>query len=315
MSQDEDEIETLNITSKPEDGDGAEAEGPKKEDRGDELAGGDDPDILKELAESVEKEPDQPAKPEPADKGVPYARFKEVNDELREARERLARLEGRVEAESKARSTPAAEPSKKVDLDALEEQYMIASIEGDASKVKALRAQIRAEEQRLAEEAAEARVLKRVEERDRDREEKQRQAAEEQEMARFKQVAAVAIAKHPELDINGEKADMKKIGDVKDWRDMYITRGHAPSAALAAAVQKVMGAAPAAKPSGAGIAGNDRKAASVARNVEVEKKIPPAGDGGSDGGKPTRVNVEKLTDAEYDALPEAEKKRLRGDVV
>jgi hypothetical protein len=52
----------------------------------------------------------------------------------------------------------------------------------------------------------------------------------------------------------------------------------------------------------------------VSKNVDASERTPPRG-GRSGGDNPGKIDVSKLTDDEFDKLPESKKSQLRGDVM
>jgi hypothetical protein len=60
----------------------------------------------------------------------------------------------------------------------------------------------------------------------------------------------------------------------------------------------------------------EKRKTNVKKNVEASNAQPPKLNQGESGGKSSSemVDVNKLTDEEFDALPEATRARLRGDL-
>lgn len=248
-------------------------------------------------------------------KVVPHARFHEVNESLkREREERLrleeenARLKGAApKPEEQKSETPAA-----YDFDSAEDRFMEAMMEGDTDKAKQIRREIRAEELKLfeskagqdAKKAAEEELLKRD------------QSAENE---RLQKVLNEALAKYPFLNNESEQANQDAIEDVIARRDYYLRQGMSPSKAVAAAVEKIAPRyAPAAddpdddkgRPvKGKPMLGKEK----IERNVERQGKIPPVMPGVGERGRD--VDYANLSEDEFDALPEAEKRKARGDFV
>lgn len=278
------------------------------EDRGDEL---DDAAALKALAEEGEDE----GGPRGKGKGpVPYGRFTEVIDraknaegELARERETRIRLEERLSA-AEGKAAPKKEVAPTVDIDALEEQYASAVLEGDSVAAREIRKQIRAADSAEAEERAVKRVRAEL-----------AQDAEKAEFASFQREAASITTKHPELDPNSPKVNKEAIADVVLFRDSFIAKGNSITEALrlaTARVVKLHGLGEKPKPKDEPkdepldpVA--KRNAAIKARNADLEKKLVPRQKGSA--GNDLDLDPETMSDAEWDKLPAAEKKRLRGD--
>lgn len=283
-------------------GDGAEAEA---EDRGDEIASEkDDADALEALAAGDDEQEPEPAKAKPkGPDSVPYQRFREVNDEVRELRDRLARLEG---ASAKEKPEPKDAP-KPLDIDEAEERYVSLVLEGDLKAARDLRKQITAVQMAEVEERATKRVRGEMQ-----------QQAQATEMTRFQRAAAELTEKYPALNPAGADADEDAIADVRAFRDAHIAAGKSPTEALKLAVDRVAklngwgkkagpAKAPAVTPAEA------KKAEVVKRNADAESRIPPRPKGA--GGGASEVDPERLTESQFERLSAEEKRRLRGDIV
>ncbi len=136
---------------------------------------------------------------------------------------------------------------------------------------------------------------------------------------------------YPQLDENSEEYNEELVVDVLDKRDGLMRReGLSMSAALSKAAkivmarQKAMEAEPEseAAPKGKTLADGqkvDRKAAAVAKNVAAAAAQPPsmksAGMDSDKSGAKGLPDITKMSTDEFDALPEATKARLMGDVL
>lgn len=292
-----------------------------EEDRGDDvdpsLADDDEPDAAKDDDQEEEEELDPEALAELAGDGgkakmVPHARFNEVNETLKQERaarlqleEELARTKGQVPDPAVKKVDEAAKP---YDFDAAEDRYMDALLDGDKDKAKEIRAEIRSEEKKhyteqtaqTAQQAADAEI-------------KRRDAVSEQ--AETQKVLTAAITKYPFLNHQGEEADADAIEEVVALRDLYQKKGMPLSKALATAVEKVAPryapqdeseeAKPAKKPAAT--------EAQIKRNLERESRIPAAMPGVGERGK--EVDYAGMSEEEFDALSEQDKRKARGDFV
>lgn len=133
---------------------------------------------------------------------------------------------------------------------------------------------------------------------------------------------------YPQLDENSEEFDQDITDDVLDKQRGYMERERlSPSKALLKAVKYVMGRqAPAAatEPAKTGLSaaskGQDRKSAAVAKNLDAAARQPastkPVGaDSDKHGQTKDLPEASQMTFAEFSALPDATKSKMRGDFV
>ena len=173
-------------------------------------------DEAPEAAATEEETP--PAKRDPV---IPRARFDEVNAKLHAAREEAEQLRAALAARE---SAPQAKEAP-IDVDALEDAYFEAILEGDKDKAKTIRAQINAEIYQKAEAVSAETVAKRITERE--------------VQSSFAQAVSHTVEAYPFLDSNSPDANAEAIADVVEWRDFYISKGEAPAIALQRAANKV----------------------------------------------------------------------------
>lgn len=283
------------------------------EDRGDEV--GDLPPEDDELPldgeEREENEGDAAAEEEPAQaKGsrtVPHARFNEVNEQLKQERaarlqleEELARARGAQQTQPPAAEQKPQEKPTEFDFKAARKQLREAIYEGDDAKAEQLEEEIERQTELRQTRIAEQRAQELLE---------QRHAEQQQKAVKSEVEAAVAAAyeSYPFLDINGEQANQDAIDEVVALRDLYMSRGKPPAQAIADAVARVgprYAETPAAKPDGK---------ATIEQNLERERRIPPTMPGV--GERARKIDFANLSDDEFEKLPEAEKRKARGDFV
>lgn len=133
---------------------------------------------------------------------------------------------------------------------------------------------------------------------------------------------------YPQLDENSEEFDQDLTDDVLDKQRGYMERERlSPSKALLKAVKYVMGRqAPAAatEPAKTGLSaaskGQDRKSAAVAKNLDAAARQPastkPVGADSDKHGQTKDIpEASQMTFAEFSALPDATKSKMRGDFV
>lgn len=248
-------------------------------------------------------------------KVVPHSRFHEVNESLKREREERLRLEEENARLKGAAPKPEEQKQEKpaaYDFDAAEDRYLDAMLDGDKDKAKEIRREIRAEEQKLFESKAGEDAKKATEE----ELQKRDQSAETE---RLQKVLNDALAKYPFLNDASEEANQDAIEDVIARRDYYLRKGMSPSKAVAAAVEKIApryAAAPDEQDGDKGKPVKDKPNLSrekIERNVERQKKIPAVMPGVGERGKD--VDYADLSEDEFDALPESEKRKARGDFV
>ena len=307
--EEEEEEEEDDPDEEPEDDEG-------EEDRGD--------DVDPSLTEEDEPAPDADGKPaeEETDlellaelagdggkaKMVPHARFNEVNETLKQERAERLRLEEELaRARGGQPAVPADKPAEAqaFDFDDAEDRYMEALMDGDKDAALKIRNEIRSEERKqfAAESAQSAQKAA-------DAELKRRDAETEQGAAQ--RVLSAAIEKYPFLNHESDEADADAIEDVIARRDLYLKQGMPFAKALATAVEKV---APRYTAQDEAPKPGKRTATTeqIRRNLDLEKRIPAAMPGVGERGKD--IDYAKLSEDEFDALSEADKRKARGDFV
>lgn len=307
--EEEEEEEDDDLIDDPDEDDGEEG---GDEDRGDEV----DPSIVDEDEpapdEEPSEEPDLELLAELAGEGkakmVPHARFNEVNETLKHERAERLRLEeelARARGQQPAAQTDKPEPKpEEYDFAEAEDRYMDALLDGDKAAAAMIRNEIRAAEQRKFAEQSALTAKQAADE------ELRRRDAEEEQAAAGK-VLAAALAKYPFLDHESDAADADAIEDVIARRDLYMRQGMPFAKALAAAVEKV---GPRYAPQDAP-AKSTRTATTeqIKRNLERERRIPAAMPGVGERGKD--IDYAALSEDEFDALSEQDKRKARGDFV
>ena len=241
--------------------------------------------------------------------GIPKARFNEVNErrkaletENEDLRRQLAERNTSATA-STAATTTSKEPAeqKPFDVDAKEQEYAAALIDGDTALAGKIRKEINAHIISEAESRADAKV----------------EARTQQQL--LKDEVAATLKEYPWLN---EQDGADALDLIVAKRDADIARGKAPHLALRDAVAKV---APrfspiANKGTPVGFAGGaqekDTRPAKANERGAADSLKQPAPIGGAGvgdragGGQP---DVDDMTDEQFAALSDAEKRRLRGD--
>ena len=281
------------------------------EDRGDMLPGEADAQTLKAIVDDAAADADL-TDPDikPAGGKIPKSRLDEVinqretiKSERDALKEQLAEAQRQLQAskptDGQTATTPTAAPS--VELKALRTQYREALMDGDIDKAEALDDLIDAEVLRVAEDRFE-----------------QRQASRASQTA-LQTASAQAVADFPYLETpDGQEA----VELIIMARDRRIANGMNASQALREAVATIgprfqpdseqgtpqHGLISTPKPT------DTRIANALVRGAADSNQQPPSIQAGV-GNRATaaRVDVSKMSEEQFDSLPEAEKKRLRGD--
>jgi len=310
VEEEEEEEEVLDLGDDDPDAD------PDDVDRGDDVdpdLGDDDPDD--DPAADLDDEPDDIDPEDLADlagngkaKMVPHARFNEVNETLKSERAERLRLEeelARTRGQVPPKQEPAKDEPKPYDFDAAEDRYNDAIMSGETEKAKALRREIRQEEQKQFERAAEEKAAATYDAR---RQQDEKKAAERA----LQEVAKQAYEDYPFLNDQGEAPNEDAIEMVVAVRDANMRKGMDAADALRKAVAKVGPMFSEKKPPKEGE--EERRSAResvIKRNLEREKQIPPRDQGL--GERSRVIDYSKLSEEEFDALPDTEKRRARGD--
>lgn len=239
--------------------------------------------------------------------GIPRARFNEVNDERKAALERAAALEAELAqlrgSQPVQTAAPAAAPApaaerRQLDVAQAEEQYAQLMLDGDTKEAAKLRMQINT----AIEDAAFERY---------------RQAnAASAAQARATETVESLIQAYPWLE---EPEGAEAMDLIEASVAMKTGRGMPLHQAMTEAVQTIAPRfAPAGHPPG-GIQGQGgsvdiRPERAARRGAQHSMLQPPSVQAGL-GNRSTAAAIDptKITDDEYMELPEAERKRLRGD--
>lgn len=266
----------------------------EKEDRGDEVS-------TSATAHDAADAEDQPGQ------RVPFSRFTEVNEQRKEAQRQLEEAQAELErlragsaaAPTRAPAAPAPPAAPEFDEDAKEAEYAEALMDGNTRKAAAIRREINAHIRTSA--AAEARSAGQA----------------EVALAALDKVSTQALQDHPWLDTDAGAEALDMIIAV---RDRKIAGGMPAHQALAQAVAAIAprfapeGAAPGKGSTPPGASSDTRTRQALARGATAANNQPPAIQAGL-GNRTTAgsVDVESLTEEQFDQLTPEEKKKYRGD--
>lgn len=242
-------------------------------------------------------------KPRPNSTHVPIERFNEVNtkkntlaQQLEDANRELERFRGAAASAPAPVAAPASQGEPEFDEGQKEAQYTQALMDGDQELAVKIRREINAHIRTEARREAQA-------------------AVSTDNAARALQSASdEAIEQFPYLNTPDGAEALELIVASRNHR---IAQGAAPAAALRAAVKAI---APRFAPPSTGLPADEGKTDTrainaAARGAQDSLNQPPAlvGGTGNRANAPSKVDVSTLTEEQFAALPEAEKKRLRGD--
>ena len=272
----------------------------------DQVAEADDED-LEDDTEIVEEEPEvEPESPRKKPM-VPKSRLDEV---LAKQKALQKQLDDMKAAQEVAESAP-----EEYDFDAKELEYQQLVLDGEADKAAALRNAMRkAEKEQIAYEM---------------RQEMSQTVAQNQQATALQSAANELEANFPVFDQNSEVYNAEYTQEVIDLRDAFITQGFGAVEALGkaanfvvksydlvepAATTSTLGAdtAPAAK----NVDEVTKKRRQVASKLKAAEAQPPELPGESSanrGEKP--LDISSMTEDEFNSLPDATLKRLRGDIL
>ncbi|KTT33825.1 hypothetical protein SB18R_03315 [Pseudomonas oryzihabitans] len=280
-------------------------------------------DAGSEADPEAEADPDAAAGNKP--RMIPHQRFNEVNENLkteRKLREQLEQENERLRQQAAqgaqppaatAPETPPAAAPEAFDYRAAERRYQQLFLDGDEDGAAAVREEIntalRAEAQHQADQAARTAISQYQA----TQQQLQQQQAARTEAEQFQQSVAKVYAEHPRLSPESADYDQGLEQDVIDWSNVFVSRGMTRSDALQAAVQKMLPAASSTAPSEAKVkpAPGQLSQEQIQRNLERASQQPPLPTEGT--GQRRVIDISKLTDEEFESLPEADRRRARGD--
>lgn len=299
----------------------AEKPAEEEEDHGDEVE-----EEEEEEEESEDEAEDEEDDAEGDDKGKAKGKGKDNLglrfNKMREQRDRERILREAAEAELAALRKPA-EPAKKEpepdpiakineELDGLYEQVEEARADGETKTAAALQRKIDGLNRQIANIEAEKTSKKTT--------------AIDAETRRFDVLLGVMESRVSALNTESEDFDQQAVKDLEDLVVGYEHAGMTPSAALVKAVKLLhkvdltqKAAAPAKKaeekPAEEGKKKDPpaKKGTDVKKVAEASKKQPPDSSRHGSDQDSQKVDISKLSDSEFAALPESTKAKYRGD--
>ena len=269
-------------------------------------------EVEEEVAE-LEEEPAPDPAPEPKQKGqtVPKSRLDDVIKERNELRREMEAM--------KESQKPPAPAAPAYDFEANEKKYQDAVLDGETEKAKGIRAEIN--------EATRAQLSAEL------TQEVERTVNRKNEESALQIAADKLQADFPMFDQDSSDYNEAMTQEVIDLRDAFIVKGDRPVDALAKASQYVIsthdisasqseestglaGKAAPPKKTVDEVATQRKKKAQVASKLDAASKQPPElpGESSSNHGEKA-LDISNLSEEEFNALPEATLKRLRGDIL
>ena len=255
---------------------------------------------VEEEAEETVSEDEQSTEEEPM---VPKARLDEVLAKQKALQKQLD--------EVNAANAKSEEAPESYDFDAKEVEYQNMVLDGETNKAVALRREIRKAERADLEFEM--------------RQEMSQTVNQDRQMTALQQAANAMEEAYPVFNRDSESYNEEYTNEVVELRDMFMQRGYEAVDALSKAVKYVvkdydLGEVEAEAPS---LAGSPKKSDELAKKrAQISKKLkaadaqPPElpGESSSLHGEKA-LDVSAMTEEEFNALPEATLKRLRGDII
>lgn len=251
-----------------------------------------------EVEEQVAEEPEPDKKEAP--KMIPKSRLDEVLAQNKALKKRIEQSE---KVQKEIEETPEA-----YDFDSREEEYMDAVLDGDKDKAKAIRKEIR-----------QAEASKMESELTRDIEQKVTRSSTETAI----QDAAHAIEEaFPIFDSNSDDFNETLTAEVNKYMTGFVQSGQNPVEALEEATTYVLqknnmlDASTESVPTLGNTDPTAKKKAQVSKKLKAAESQPPDLPGESSANKGEQpYDLNNMTEEEFDALPEATLKRIRGDIL
>ena len=310
---DEDDASTLDLSFEtPEEEPEEVAEEVVAEDAEEETVAEEPEEIVSEDEQSTEEETEpeaeleeEPVVEEKAAKKpmVQKARLDEVLAKQKALQKQLDEINA---ANEKAEEAPES-----YDFDAKEVEYQNMVLDGETDKAVALRREIRkAEREQLEYEM---------------RQEMSQTVNQDRQMTALQQAANAMEDAYPVFDRNSDDFNEDMTNEVVELRDAFMMKGYEAVDALSKAVKYVVKDhdLDQAQESAPSLAGKAQKSDELAKKLaQVSKKLKAAeaqpqelqGESSSNHGEKA-LDLSSMTEEEFDALPEATLKRLRGDIL
>ena len=209
--------------------------------------------------------------------------------------------------EQMAKEAEVQAEAPKYEFDTKEAEYQQLVLDGESEKATALRTEIRNAEREQTMFEVQQKMGQTVQ--------------QSQEAIQLQTTAQLIQEQYPILDENSQDYNKEMADEVIDLRDAFIVQGYQASDALTKATKYVVAGnepiveatTPLPKKGNGEIAQKKKKAA-VQKKIEASESQPPdlKGQGNAERGEGT-LDVNALSEDEFNALPEETLRRLRGD--
>lgn len=293
------------------DEDGSDLSG--SESRGDNLdAESDQKDDVE--GKGVDKKDDAGEGEEKDDKAItiPKDRFDKAVGKARAEAAAAAKRADELQAKLDAQNGTADAAKIEAKLDKLEDDLEAAIADGNVEAKKRIRAEIRAANQQLAEGRAAAHAT--------------RASAVAIEQIRYDALIDRLEAEHPELNPEDDSYSEEIVTELWDIKEAFEAKGASSSEALKKAIKVYYKGSPAPAKEDKEDKGDDkgddeaakRREAAIKKALETKKKQPSDTkkvglDSDGAGKKDDKIDLTKLSDAEFDKLTPEQIKAARGD--
>lgn len=247
-----------------------------------------------------------PVSEEPRKHMVPKSRLDEVLAKQKALEKQLDDLKAQKQEPGEAPSDYA--------FDEKEVEYQNLVLDGESQKAAALRKEIRAAERAQLEYELTSKIGESV--------------SQSQQATALQQAASQLEDNFPVFNRNSDQYNEDYTQEVIDLRDAFIVKGENPVAALTKAAKFVLReydlvdmGEPAAAPSLSADAAPRvdevaKKRAEVSRKLKAAESQPPEMPGESSSARGEKsLDIASMTEDEFNALPEATLRRLRGDLM
>ena len=236
---------------------------------------------------------------EPKKHMIPKRRLDDVVAKQRKAEQEASELRKEM---ASMRAEAAAKPT--IDIRALSKLRSEAVLDGDLDKAAEIDEQMHAPSQQQVAEPIDMGEL---------------EARVEAKME-LKTTLADVFENYPELDTESDSFDEELNSEALVFQSAYLSQGHSPAEAVrraADAAIRVMRPELMWPEAAAPVAKAKARKTNVKGNVDASNAQPPKLSQGSTGGKGDvgAININSLSNDEFDALPEATRARLRGDTL
>lgn len=247
-------------------------------------------------------------------KAIPLDRHKQILEREREARAELERKLSQYQQGQKVADINEDLTKMEDKVLAMEKQYNKLLADGEIERASELMGKIRRAEREIVQTQADMKI--------------QASVAHATEAARYNIALERVEEAYPQLNPDSDEFDKDLLADVADMKQMYQQRGQTPTAALQAAVRRLLGQDTRSQQQATEVAPRvsdkdvaaERKKQAVAKTVAAVGSTPPntaniGMDSDRAGGQLTAKKIMDMNQDEFAKLDEAQLAKLRGDTV